>query len=184
MHRLLYVREAESDMQTDNDKRSEGRSNVFLDAALDSGSQSVAVRIRNLSRKGALVEGAAFPSIGARVRLLRGSLAAEGMLAWQGSRQAGINFDGQIDVDAWIRRTDHSGQQRIDGIVAALRRREPVDERDHASDSSSLEALSTALDEICGRFASSDQFPVELGEELMKLDIVAQSLRDLVRRGS
>jgi hypothetical protein len=169
-------------MQTENDKRTEGRSNVFLAAALDCGASSVPVRIRNISPKGALVEGASFPPIGAAVRLLRGSLTAAGTLAWQANQHAGINFDGRIDVQSWVRGAGHSGQQRVDGIVAAIRRSEPVEEPPYAPPSASLHSVSAALDELCGRLASSDKFPVELGEELMKLEVIAQSLRDLARR--
>ena len=172
-----------ADMSSDKDHRSHGRSNVFLAAALDTGAASMPVRIRNISRRGALVEGAAFPPIGAGVRLVRGGLVAPGRLAWQGERHAGLNFDEEIDVESWVRRTGHSGQQRVDKIVAAIRSAEPVDAGDQVPRPGSLTALSAALDEQCERFASSDSFPLEPGEDLIRLDVIAQSLREIAGRG-
>jgi len=163
-------------MQSDN--RQEGRSNVLLTAALNTGSVSVPVRIRNISQHGALIEGTAIPPVGAMVQLVRGGLAANGMLAWLGEGHAGVNFDGQIDVEAWVQRVGHVGQQRVDGIVAAIRRAEPINKLDQETNSSSLASLSTELDEICDRLASTNNFPLELAEELLKLDVVAQTLRD------
>jgi len=177
---LLYARRWESMMQ--RDKRTEGRSNVFLTAALNTGRVSVPVRIRNISQHGALIEGAAIPPLGAMVQLVRGSLAANGSLSWHCDGHAGVNFDGRIDVEAWVRRIGHVGQQRVDGIVAAIRRSEPVDSRDGETAPRSLAALSAELDEICDRLASANNLSLELAQELLKLDVVAQSFRDLTGR--
>jgi hypothetical protein len=169
-------------MQSEVENRTEGRANVFLTAVLDTAAASVPVRIRNISRQGALIEGTKLPRIGERIRLLRGSLVAPGTLAWEGQGHAGVNFDRQIDVDSWVRRIGHAGQQQVDGIVAAIRRAEPVAQPEPQPGASPLGALSLELDELCDRFASSSAFPLELSEDLLKLDVIAQTLRGLAGR--
>lgn len=165
------------------DHRAEGRANVFLGAVLDSGAGSVPVRIRNISPKGALIEGPILPALEATVRLVRGALRATGTLAWEAQYHAGLSFEEPIDVEAWVRRTGHPGQRRVDSVVAAIRRGEPVHSRSDES-ADPLAGLSRALDELCDRLASSAGFPPELGDDLLKLDVIAQSLRDLARRGT
>jgi hypothetical protein len=158
--------------------RSEGRSNVFLTATLDTGAGSVPVRIRNLSSTGALIDGGGLPPPGAKVRLMRGRLSAAGELSWQARKQAGLSFEGEINVDEWVQRLGHAGQQRVDGVIAALRNSEPVPrEQQGATNKDSLPVISAALDQICERLAGTPNMSVELGEELLRLDVLAQSLR-------
>lgn len=161
------------------ENRTEGRANVFLTAVLDSGGTAAPVRIRNISARGALVDGPALPAVGARVRLMRGRLLAAGQLAWVGAGQAGVNFDSEIDVASWVQRAGHSEQQHVDGVVAALRSGAPVapDLRDRGG--GSLPAISAELDQICERLAQTQRMSVEFGEELVKLDTIAQALRRL-----
>jgi hypothetical protein len=112
------------------------------------------------------------------VRLLRGSLTAIGELAWAGKSQCGVSFEREIDVARWVQRVGHGGQQRVDGMVAALRTSEsiPSEPADEAT-SDSLPAISAALDEVCQRLANLPGSAAELGEELVKLDTIAQALR-------
>ena len=169
-------------MRSGADNRTEGRSNVFLTAVLETETASLPVRIRNISPGGALIEGEKLPAIGSKVRLMRGGLTATGFLSWEGNGHAGLNFDARVDVQTWVQRVGHAGQQHVDGIVEAIRRAEPVQNLGHKPKTNSLVALSVALDELCNRFASSDEFPLEFGEDLLKLDALAQSLRELARR--
>jgi hypothetical protein len=168
---------------SDVDKRSEGRANVFLAAALASGADVTAVRIRNISSHGALVEAPALPAVGTRVRLLRGELSAVGQLAWSGAGQAGITFSGSVRVENWVKRVDDRGQQRVDGVIAALRGTGsvPAELLDAGADQS-LAAMSAALDVICERLSSTPDMSLELGEELVRLDSLAQALRRLAGR--
>jgi hypothetical protein len=165
------------DPQTDN--RSEGRSNVFLTAALETGAGSIPVRIRNLSSVGALVDGAGFPPVGSKVNLVRGHLGASGELIWQETTHCGIRFDNAVNVLEWV--PGHSGQRRVDGIVAAIRNSNPVPrELQQASKTNeSLATISRALDKVCERLAASPDISIELGEELLRLDAIAQSLRKM-----
>lgn len=162
------------------DNRTEGRSNVFLTATLDTGAASSPVRIRNISARGALIEGPSLPAIGARVRLIRGELRASGELAWTGAGQGGLNFDREIDVAQWIERVGHAGQQRVDRVVAALRNSTPLaGGPDPDLVGETLPQVSAALDTLCERLARTPDMSIELGEKLIELDTIAQSLRRL-----
>lgn len=168
-------------MESGSDNRSEGRSNVFLTAALETAAGSAPVRIRNLSSVGALVDGTTLPAVGAKVRLLRGQLKAEGEIVWQENVNCGIRFDHAITVIDWVQRPGHSGQQRVDGIVAALRNSDPVPrELQQASENEeTLAAISKALDQICERLSRTPNMSIEMGEELLRLDAIGQSLRKI-----
>ena len=156
----------------------EGRSNVFLSATLDSGAASIAVRIRNISTRGALIEGAMLPSVGAEVRLLRGSLCAAGQITWQGHGNGGVNFNRHIDVGKWVQRVGHSGQHRIDEVVDAFRRTKviPASLQD-ASSTDTLGELCDALEDICERLAGERHLSGGFAEDLLRLDSIAQALR-------
>lgn len=161
-----------------SDQRSQGRSNVFLTAVLDSGIGRSAVRIRNLSATGALIEGSALPPVGTAVRVLRGDLSACGTLAWADRGHAGISFAAEIDVAAWVRR--HNGQQRVDGVIVALRSSAPLlDHRKGGASADSLPEISAALDKLCDDLAANSGMSIELGEQLVRLDSIAQALRQI-----
>lgn len=165
---------------TEQDNRAEGRANVFLAAALDTGEQLYPVRIRNLSPHGALVDGLVLPPAGSVIKLTRGHLSASGRIAWQRNGQAGVNLDDRIDVESWVRRVGHSGQQRVDAVVDALRRSGsfPADPQPDAA-IPSLRELSAALDAVCEHLASAAGLSVAMSDDLLKLDAIAQHLRQL-----
>lgn len=112
---------------------------------------------------------------------MRGRLATIGELAWAGAGQAGINFESRIDVDSWVQRLGHTGQQRVDGVIASIRsgRKLPSDLKDDDGADESLPAISAALDQVCEKLALSHTLSIESAEELLKLDTIAQSLRRL-----
>jgi hypothetical protein len=159
----------------DSDSRSAVRSNVFLAAILDTGVSTLPVRIRNLSSTGALVEGATLPALGTRVRVLRGRLNASGELAWEGDGQVGIRFDRAIVVKEWVERVGHV---KIDETIAPSRQEGNLGETE-AVRPGSLQAIAAALDEVRAQLAILPELPVEVREELVKLDVIAQSLGDL-----
>jgi len=78
----------------------------------------------------------------------------------------------------WVQRLGHAGQQRVDGVIAAIRNSEPVPrEQQAATKMDSLSVISAALDQVCERLAGTPNMSVELGEDLLRLDVIAQSLR-------
>jgi hypothetical protein len=163
------------------DHRSQSRSNVFLSASLVFGAVPVPVRVRNMSRTGALLDGGSLPPVGTPIRLVRGELNAEGAVAWQDGAHAGIRFKGEIDVAAWVKKVGHSGQQCVDHAIAALRRNEALSPNLEA-EAPSLRQISDDLQALCERLSASPTMLVEFGEELVKLDTLAQTLGQLVRR--
>ncbi len=102
--------------------RRELRNNLFVIATLYGADGSAPVRIRNMSRSGALVEGGVLPPVGAEVRLCRGSLGVTGNLVWLAGRRAGLHFAGAIAVAEWLpsgQRGTH--QQLADEMVHQAR---------------------------------------------------------------
>jgi len=169
--------DGESVLQSESENRSQSRSNVFLSATLVAGNSVVPVRVRNLSARGALLDGSSLPAAATKIRLVRGELAAEGQIAWQGGGQAGLRFLGVIDVSQWVRRVGNPAQRRVDDDLAALRRRSapPVPAPEHFS----MALISNEIREICDRLAASPAMTVEVGEELVKLEALAQALESL-----
>lgn len=83
--------------------RLEMRSNIFVMAALHSdGRQASPVRVRNLSRTGALVESNLLPSAGTQVRLSRASLETLATIMWVDGSKAGLRFRSPIAVADWL----------------------------------------------------------------------------------
>jgi hypothetical protein len=140
------------------------------------------VRVRNLSPRGALLDGGSLPPPGASVRLIRGDLSVEGEIAWQVHGQAGIRFSGAIDVAVWVKKIGHTGQQRVDDTIAAFRSNSPLPAHTHSVQPLSLACISHELDAVCERLAGSAAMVAELGDELVKLDTLAQNLRELASR--
>jgi len=168
-----------------DNNRSEFRSNVFLAAALEANSNVHAVRIRNLSKSGALVEGVDLPHAGAYILLRRGRLQIEGDLAWENAGHAGLNFRSPIKIADWIRRIGHEGQQGIDRIVQTIKTsNEPSAADLHPLRKKSIVEISAELEAICERLAGLPPRSIEFDEELLKLDALAQSLKRLAGGGT
>ncbi len=105
-------------------KRSDPRRNIFVAAVLNHDGASTPVRVRNMSRSGALVECAAPPAVQSAVRLCRGSLNVRGSVVWLRGARAGIRFDAEVDVTAWLPKGNRpEGQAQVDAIVDAYRSR-------------------------------------------------------------
>lgn len=168
-------------ISTNADPRTNPRSHVFLIAILSTGATSCAVRVRNLSAHGALLEGDNLPAEKRTVSLRRGSLATAGLIAWSRGRQCGIRFVEPIAVAEWVERAGPVGQQRIDATVAEFREslgmwRNPAHSRE--ADQHSLVEMSAALLNSCERLAALPDKSVELAEELLKIEAAARVLRD------
>jgi hypothetical protein len=163
------------------DSRLDERSNVFLSATMHGSSGAHPVRIRNISTLGAMLDGRDLPEEGCRITLRRGQLVTDAEVAWQSGEFRGIRFSTPVEPDAWIKRVGHSGQQRVDKAVAALRvgMVAAAATLGEASESRSVADLSEELVGICERMASSPNLSVELGEDVLKVEAIAVSLRKL-----
>ena len=160
------------------------RSNVFLTATLVMARGSVAVRVRNISARGALLDGPDLPPEGAAVDLCRGSLIAHGQIAWRTDHECGVRFDADIEVASWTKRVGHAGQQDVDQIVALVQRPAATSAVPTvpAVDQDSLAAISADLTEACERLAARPDLVEAFAEDLLKLDAIAQRLRNVVQK--
>jgi hypothetical protein len=103
----------EMDTTPGPEHRLEPRSNIFVIATLYGADGSAPVRIRNMSRNGALVEGGVLPPVGAEVRLCRGSLGVTGHLIWLAGRKAGLQFAANIATAEWLPNGNRGNHQQL-----------------------------------------------------------------------
>ena len=167
------------------DARTGIRSNVFLNATIVAAGSSAQVRVRNISKRGALIDGSRLPSEGSLVHLKRGSLSAFGEIAWRTQTQCGIRFADPVDVPLWVRRVEQAGQDRVDRLIHLARGNlvpDPAqDIAERAEDS--VARVSADLCKACELLAEVPAF-VEQSGELLKLDAIAQRLANLVKSPS
>ena len=80
------------------------RSNLLMAAFVECAGSVVAVKLRNLSKEGALVEArGGLPTVGTQVRFRKGELSLSGHVAWEAGKRAGIAFDQPLDPDSVLR---------------------------------------------------------------------------------
>lgn len=163
---------------TSADPRAGGRANVFLTAVLEAGGTSARVRVRNLSTRGALLDGTDLPTEGTVVRLRRGQLQVQGEVAWDERELRGVRFDAEIDVADWVKRVEHIGQQKVDEAVAQIRSSGiSADERQAPpSGRAVLEQIRDDLGHSCERLSLTRELTVEVAEEVLRLDAITQRL--------
>ena len=77
--------------------RSAKRARVLLAAKLQTAFGEVEARLRDLSRKGALVECAEVPDVGSEVIFVRGETIVSARVAWASGKRVGLEFDHMID---------------------------------------------------------------------------------------
>jgi len=85
------------DEEAEREAREAERHSVLLSTRLQCGADSVAVRLRNISRTGARVESAVLPPVGSIVRFIRGDLAVSARVVWTGQTSLGLAFREAID---------------------------------------------------------------------------------------
>ncbi|MEO7635792.1 MAG: hypothetical protein ABIS38_09145 [Sphingomicrobium sp.] len=167
-----------------SEQRVERRNNLFVVAVLHWPGAPVAVRIRNMSPNGALVEGAGLPDVGTAVRLSRGQRNVAGELMWRGEMHAGLQFSAPVNVADWLpANAGNAGQQRVDQIVfeakAARVATGIVPNEPSAPDYAAIaRALVKAGDELVAVPGLAENHP----DALQAIDIAAQALNLLTRR--
>lgn len=93
-------------------KRATRRSRVLLAARLKTGQGEVDCRLRDLSRKGALLECTQQPPVGSEVTFIRGSTVVPARVAWTGAGRIGLEFLYMIDEhDVLVQLKRASGPQ-------------------------------------------------------------------------
>jgi hypothetical protein len=78
-------------------KRKAKRARVLLAAKLQTSSGEIDARLRDLSRKGALVECQSVPPVGTELIFNRGSTSIPARVAWSGANRVGLEFAYMID---------------------------------------------------------------------------------------
>ena len=92
--------------------RAAKRARVLLAAKLEIGSGEIAVRLRDLSSKGALLECSQLPPVGAEVVFRRGATAVVARVAWAGEGRIGLEFRDQIDEHELLVQLKHGEGER------------------------------------------------------------------------
>ena len=78
-------------------KRKAKRARVLLAAKLQTPTGDIDARLRDLSRKGALVECGTVPPVGTELIFNRGNTSIPARVAWTGSDRVGLEFAYMID---------------------------------------------------------------------------------------
>lgn len=91
------------DCSSPSQNRRSRRSNVLLAASIEASGAVIAVKLRNLSTEGALIEGAELPVEGSEVLFRRNYMALNGRVAWVDGKQAGIAFRTPIAQEDVLR---------------------------------------------------------------------------------
>ncbi|MDV3455746.1 PilZ domain-containing protein [Sphingomonas sp. HF-S4] len=104
------------------------RKNLMLSASIGCGSTQAAVRIRNLSETGAMLDGAVLPDPGTRMVLRRAEIEIGATVIWREGGRCGVHFDTvAASVDEWVTGkrpatfNGAQGQARVDAIQSAVR---------------------------------------------------------------
>ena len=84
------------------------RSHFLMAASIEADGVTVAVKLRNLSPEGALVEGDQLPAVGSSVIFRKKELNLAGRIAWVATGRAGIAFDAKLDPDSVLRHVPRS----------------------------------------------------------------------------
>ena len=72
---------------------------------------TIAVKLRNLSAEGALIEGESLPAEGSSLVFQKKELSVPGRVAWVADGRAGIAFDTKLDPSAVLRHVPQSKPQ-------------------------------------------------------------------------
>lgn len=169
--------------------RIESRSNIFVMATMYGGGGATPVRVRNMSRTGALVEAPDLPVVGTAVRLSRGSLNALGDIMWVSEGRAGLRFASPVAIVDWLPQGKRgSGQQLIDEIVHRARlggigsARAPNADHATVEIADEIVQLRQMLDRVSEELTLDPIVSGQHGPALQLIDAVAEGLGKLVLR--
>lgn len=162
------------------------RKNLLLSATLRSASVIGPVRIRNLSEKGAMVEGEALPEPGSALILQRLEVEMQGVVVWRVDGRCGIRFDGAISVDEWVvgRRARPAGlgqgQLRVDRIQAAIRSGQDI--KDDAPRIAAAQSVTEVEARIGEELEYVQRMLDEVGDDLIGDPLLLQRHGDALQR--
>ena len=111
----------EPEADSEADQRGVARTAMFVTAACVFGGQVHPVRLRNMSRDGALIEGADLPPERAQFELVRGALNVRAKSMWTHGSQCGAALLEPVDVAKWMAKAVPAHQQQVDAMVHQAR---------------------------------------------------------------
>ena len=155
--------------------RAAPRTNLLLAATAEVGGRDLAVRIRNLSETGAMLEGAGLPEAGIPLVVKRGDLQVAATVAWASGARRGVRFAGPTPVNEWTggkpRAIDCTGlrdQRRVDAIQADARADPPAGRALRAAETAPSPAISADLDKrLADELGYVQRLLEGLGDELI-----------------
>lgn len=83
-------------------KRPERRSRVYLDAQLTKDGELMAVKLRDVSQDGVLIEASLPPAAGTTVQLRYADTVVDGCVAWTDSSWFGVRFDQPLTAGSLL----------------------------------------------------------------------------------
>lgn len=101
------------DQSSVTQNRRSRRSNVLLAATVETSRGEHAVRLRNLSEDGALIEAEQLPAKGEEILFRRNDIAVRGRVAWVHDRHAGLSFEHKLEPDVVLRNVPER-KQKVD----------------------------------------------------------------------
>ena len=184
---MIEVHQISTDT-THPDCRVQPRTHLFVIATLYSADTSTAVHVRNMSSRGALIEGALLPDVGTAVQLKRGSLQAAGMIAWRAGRRAGVAFSTFAHVADWMARQTSPQQQRADELIRTVKSGVAVSETAVATCQQAQRSIREELQALKAELASlgsalcGDMILVATHPEIQVLDVSVQRIERVLSR--
>lgn len=181
-------------MQSQRDARRQPRSSLFLTAVMQSEGEQVAVKIRNLSPNGAMIDASMVLPVGASIKLVRGKLIATGNTVWVVGGRIGLQFASGLNVSDWLAAPDKAEQRRIDDVVSLIRAGALPESKSHdvhsypssrVSGEQIAEDLGTVVDliqQLEDELSDSHDTVARHGDKLQNLDIAVQMLRSIARQ--
>ncbi|MEP9357960.1 PilZ domain-containing protein [Sphingomonas sp. KR3-1] len=128
------------------------RKNLLLSATIEADGLKVAVRIRNLSEGGAMLDGSVLPRPCTKLVLRRAEIEMGARVVWQGAGRCGVAFDtSAVTVEEWVSGNRSAsfngfhGQARVDAIQDAVRSGAALPAEPEAPAGPSLADLGTRL---------------------------------------
>lgn len=169
-----------------SEARKAERKNIFLSALIEGPSGSGPVRVRNLSRRGAMLDGTLVPKVGEAVTLMRGRLRTCARVAWQSNGKFGLAFAREVNVEEWLAPTENANQSAVDEVVHSFRMgtlQGPSDDSHHSRIPATLAVATVTLTEVLrnvgDRFSSSPALLSGFPAELQAFDLAVQLLENL-----
>ena len=163
------------------------RTNLFVLATLVMGTVSTPVRVRNIARNGALIEGPSIPAAGTQVRLRRGHLDVPARIIWSQSGRSGLSFEESVPVTAWLPNQAANAPQQSDNRIAGQFQHAhgTTGEGDNGDSDPAgvsledIEALVHGLESLAGELSADKALVERHGAKLETLGVAARLVRKL-----